>query len=96
MLRVKVRSLVDTHLNTGVHEYNISAGQVFTCDLKCQEHLDEFVRMAIFEVVDPAEPEVKPLQVFYPDPSPVEAVLLSEAGEPLPLSSSGSVLEQDV
>lgn len=96
MLRVKVRSLVDTHLNTGVNEYNVSSGQVFTCELKCQEVLDDLIRIKILQLVDPNEPEAKPVPVFYPEPKCTEAVLLDESGRPLPLSGLDSQLEQDI
>lgn len=92
----KVRSLVDTHLNTCVSEYNISIGQVFTCEFKSQLALDELVRIGVLELVDPETPEAKPFPVFYP--SPVPSALFDENGVSLPLSGGleGSELEQDV
>lgn len=82
---------MDTHLNTGVQEYNISVGQVFTCDLKCQEVLDDLIKIHVLSLADPSEPEVKPFPVFYP--KPVYSVLLSNTGEPLPLSNLNPELE---
>lgn len=97
MLRVKVKSLIDTSLNTGTQEYNVSRGQVFTCELKCQEVLDDLVRIGVLELVDPNEPERKPLPVFFPPPKLVEASLCSLSGEPLPLSGNiDGRLEQGV
>lgn len=97
MVQVKVRSLVDTHLATGVKEYQISRGQVFTCELKNQQVLDELVRIGVLSLVDPDTPDQKPILVIYPEPELVEATLLSDSGEPLPLSGGLNVeLEQDI
>lgn len=84
--------MIDTHLNTGVAEYNVSQGQVFSCTVKCLEVLDNLIDLGVLEVVDEGTPERKKLPVFYPDDTP----LLDSSGGVIPLSGGlDGVLEQE-
>lgn len=86
MIEIKVKSLLDTTLNTGYKEYNVSKGQVFLCELKNQEVLNEMVKIGILEVVSPDTPDQKPLPVFLPDPEVVKVTLFDREGNQIPLS----------
>lgn len=85
MLTEKVRFLVDTHLNTGPAEYNVSAGQVLTCVFKDLHVLNGLIELNVLELVASSIPERKNLPVFYPVPQVVTS-LLDATGKEVPLS----------
>jgi hypothetical protein len=84
MLTVKVRFLIDTHLNTGSAEYNVSVGQVLTCVFKDFHVLNGLIELHTLELVDNSIPEQKKIPVFYP--TLINTPLFDAAGKEIPLS----------
>lgn len=84
-VEAKVRSLKDQSLWTGVHHYELIAGEVFVGVFKSVQTLQGFLDIGIIEGVDESVPCEKVFPVVPLNESdPIS--LKTELGEELPLS----------
>lgn len=99
MVEAKVRSLIDQTLNTGVEEHYLFKDQVFVAIFKCDQVLEDLIKIGVIELVDDDVPEQKIIPVLYPPPmaegtvcvsawkdNPNEHILFDAHGNEIPLS----------